>query len=250
MRPEAILFDLDDTLISYDGASDAAWLEISRGYVEAARPAFGLETMLAALEKQRRWFWDDPERHRIGRQDLFAARREIIRVALLGIGVTDPDVPDRLAGDFTDVQDRLVCLFPGTIDALDRFRREGMRMALITNGTVRLQQAKIDRFGLGPYFEFVQIEEAAGVGKPDPRAYILALDRLRLEARQVWMVGDNLVWDVQGAQRLGIFAVWNDFRGRGLPRDAGIVPDRIVRSIGELLPEGMMPDKNPLYCTP
>lgn len=234
MLPEAILFDLDDTLISYDGASDTAWLEISRGYVEAARPAFDHETMLTALEKQRRWFWDDPERHRIGRQDLLAARREIIRETLLRLGVTDPAVPDRLAADFSDVQDRLVCLFPGTIRALERLQRIGMRMAVITNGTVRLQQAKIDRFGLGPFFEFIQIEEAAGVGKPDSRAYLLALDRLRLEARQVWMVGDNLVWDVQGAQRLGIFAIWNDFRGRGLPRDSGIVPDRIIRHIGEL----------------
>ena len=30
--------------------------------------------------------------------------------------------------------------------------------------------------------------------------------------------------------------VWVDFRGKGLPQDSPILPDRIVRSIVELIP--------------
>jgi FMN phosphatase YigB (HAD superfamily) len=50
------------------------------------------------------------------------------------------------------------------------------------------------------------------------------------------MVGDKLDWDVAGAQAVGIFGIWLDRAGTGLP-DASTHPDRIVRSISELVPE-------------
>jgi putative hydrolase of the HAD superfamily len=49
------------------------------------------------------------------------------------------------------------------------------------------------------------------------------------------MVGDNLEWEVAAPQRLGIFAIWFDAAGMGLPRDTHIRPDRIVASLPELL---------------
>ncbi len=48
------------------------------------------------------------------------------------------------------------------------------------------------------------------------------------------MVGDNLVFDVGGAQAVGMHGVWVDMRGRGLPEAPVAVPDRIVTSIAEL----------------
>ena len=48
------------------------------------------------------------------------------------------------------------------------------------------------------------------------------------------MVGDNLVFDVGGAQAVGMQGVWVDIRGRGLPESPVAVPDRIVTSIAEL----------------
>jgi putative hydrolase of the HAD superfamily len=49
------------------------------------------------------------------------------------------------------------------------------------------------------------------------------------------MVGDHLEWEIAAPQRLGIFAIWHDALGEGLPADATVTPDRIIRSLGELL---------------
>ena len=38
-------------------------------------------------------------------------------------------------------------------------------------------------------------------------------------------------------QRLGIYAIWIDVHGDGLPADSTTKPDRIIRSLTELLPE-------------
>ena len=38
-------------------------------------------------------------------------------------------------------------------------------------------------------------------------------------------------------QRLGIFAIWIDVHGDGLPEGSTVKPDRIIRSLTELLPQ-------------
>jgi putative hydrolase of the HAD superfamily len=50
------------------------------------------------------------------------------------------------------------------------------------------------------------------------------------------MIGDNLEWEVEVPQRLGIYAIWIDAHGVGLPADSSIRPDRIIHSLTELLP--------------
>jgi putative hydrolase of the HAD superfamily len=61
------------------------------------------------------------------------------------------------------------------------------------------------------------------------------MEALRVKPHETWMVGDNLEWEVAAPQRLGIFAIWHDALGRGLPPGTTIRPDRIIRSLSELL---------------
>jgi putative hydrolase of the HAD superfamily len=49
------------------------------------------------------------------------------------------------------------------------------------------------------------------------------------------MVGDNLEWEIVAPQRLGIYAIWHDGYGVGLPSDCPIRPDRIICRLSELL---------------
>jgi putative hydrolase of the HAD superfamily len=49
------------------------------------------------------------------------------------------------------------------------------------------------------------------------------------------MVGDNLEWEIMAPQRLGIYAIWHDGYGVGLPPNSPIRPDRIIRRLSELL---------------
>ncbi len=62
------------------------------------------------------------------------------------------------------------------------------------------------------------------------------MEALGVSATDTWMVGDNLEWEVVAPQRLGIFAIWIDVHGDGLPAGSAVRPDRIIRSLTELLP--------------
>ena len=97
-----------------------------------------------------------------------------------------------------------------------------------------MQRLKIERFALEPLFDTVLVEGELEYGKPDRRIYELALSQLQCSPADTWMVGDNLEWEVAAPQRLGIYGIWVDASGKGLPPEASIRPDRIVRSIVEL----------------
>ena len=74
-----------------------------------------------------------------------------------------------------------------------------------------------------------------GYGKPNEAVFLRALDELNLRPESVWFVGDNLEWDIEGPQKLGIFSIWNDYGKKGLPPSSKIIPDRIINNISELV---------------
>ncbi len=187
------------------------------------------------IDAARDAYWADPERHRLGRLNLTVARREIVGQALDDLGVDRPDLAAAIAAAYSAEREALIYLLPGAIETLQVLRNRGTPLALLTNGSAAGQRAKIERFDLAGYFEAILIEEEVGAGKPDERVYRRALEMLGARPGEATMVGDNLVWDVAGAARLGIGTVWVDAAGGGLPPDAPARPDRIVRRIRELV---------------
>ncbi len=143
----------------------------------------------------------------------------------------------RMADRYSVYREEQMELFPGAHDAIDALKGLGVKLALVTNGAAETQRAKIVRFALEHRFDHIQIEGEHGFGKPEERAYTHAMEALGVTARDTWMVGDNLEWEVVTPQRLGIYAIWMDAHGDGLPEGSTIKPDRIIRSLSELLPD-------------
>jgi len=233
--PKAILFDLDDTLISFDGVSVPVWQACCAETVARFHLPVSPQALWDAVRARKDWFWSDPERHRIGRLDNGAAQRGIVADAMAGLGLEDTEAAHFLADSYAIKRQEAVCLFPRSLETLAVLRTRGVRLALLTNGTAGEQRRKIERFGLEPYFERILIEGELGFGKPDRRFFLLALEQMGLLPREAWMVGDNLSWEIVPARELGLTAIWNDWRGAGLPEGSTARPHRIIRDVGELL---------------
>jgi len=239
--PTAILFDLDDTIISAYRQPEAAWLAVAGEMADAIAPV-SPQRVAQLIAREARLFWDDPDNHRVGRLDLAVARRAIVggaraRLAAEGHPVFAAEVGARLADRFTAYRDEQMHVFPGALETIDTLRAAGVRLALITNGDGPRQRAKVERFDLARRFDHIQIEGEAGFGKPEERAYRHAMDALGVQSHQTWIVGDNLEWEVAAPQTLGLHAVWHDHLGAGLPPGSTVKPDRIIRALPELLSE-------------
>jgi len=236
--PAAILFDLDETIISF-GQRPLLLLEVAEEFAGAFGDLAPPEAA-AGVEAAFRVFWSDEARHKQWRFRLEQARIHIVEEVFAGWrdrapGLT-PEIARAFAERFHAYREEQAAFFPGALEAIDALRAAGVLLALVTNGAAEPQRAKVERFDLARRFHHVQIEGEAGFGKPEERAYVHALEALGVSARQAWMVGDNLEWEVAAPQRLGIFSIWHDHLGQGLPPGSDIRPDRIIRSIAELWP--------------
>jgi putative hydrolase of the HAD superfamily len=147
------------------------------------------------------------------------------------------DLAARLANRFTAYREEEMFVFPSAHETIDALKGLGIKLALVTNGAAGPQRAKVERFALSHRFDHVQIEGEHGFGKPEERAYLHAMEALGVTAPETWMIGDNLEWEVVAPQRLGIYAIWIDVHGDGLPEGSTVKPDRIIRSLTDLLPQ-------------
>lgn len=237
--PRAILFDLDDTIISAYGRPDLAWAAVIGEFAPLLAP-LAPDEVHSAVQASAEAFWSNADRHRKWRQKLREARREIVvtafaRLALAGRSTPHRAIQHALADRFSTYRDEQMHVFPDAHATIDTLRGIGVKLALVTNGGGEGQRSKIERFALTERFDHIQIEGEHGFGKPEPRAYLHAMNKLGVEAKETWMVGDNLEWEVAAPQRLGIHAIWYDAHGVGLPEGSSIRPDRVVRKLSELL---------------
>ncbi len=238
---EAILFDMDDTILAEDAVSERCWRQVCDTFASCIA-ALGVNAadMLVSLRDAHHWYLSNPDRSREFGLNLGLIRREIVALAFDKLGVTGDSALTLDMGDayhtLKSAKSTTSELVPGALDTIHYFRRRGVKLGLITNSDAQGQRAKIDRFNLDALFDSVVVEGEFGVGKPDARVFQHSLAALKVHPSQTWMVGDNLRGDIGGAQALGICGVWVDFRGEGLPQDSPVLPDRIVRSIVELIP--------------
>jgi putative hydrolase of the HAD superfamily len=237
--PRAMLIDMDDTILSAYARPEIAWNIVATEFAGELEQLSPQQVATAIVDSGRR-FWAAAGAE--WRLKLAEARHEVVRggfAALEAAGRAAPpaDLAIRLADRFTAYRDEQMFVFPGAHEAIDALKARGIKLALVTNGAADTQRAKVERFALTHRFDHIQIEGEHGFGKPEERAYRHAMDALGVTARETWMVGDNLEWEVEVPQRLGIYAVWIDVHGDGLPEGSTVKPDRIIRSLTELLPD-------------
>ncbi|HOC18463.1 MAG TPA: HAD-IA family hydrolase [Vicinamibacterales bacterium] len=128
----------------------------------------------------------------------------------------------------------------GVVEALDRMRRAGLRLVVVSNSNGRLR-VLFDRLGLSRKVDAMLDSQEEGVEKPDRRLFDLALERTAAARESTLHAGDLYYVDVEGARAAGLRAVLID--PLGLYRDFDC---ERVASLGELadrlLEAGLTPE--------
>ncbi|MES1246922.1 MAG: HAD family hydrolase, partial [Actinomycetota bacterium] len=205
MLPRVLLLDLDDTILDDSGSRDRSLLEVCEA--AARRTSLDPARVLEEVDRARAAFWSQPENDR-RRLDMADAYGEIFTGALAALGVDDRELGAELGALIERRRSETIEPLDGAIDTLHELRRRGIVLGLITNGGRAGQRAKIERFALAAHFAYIGVEGEVGHGKPHRIAYERAPDALGVAASACWMVGDNLEWDVAGAQAVGIRGIW------------------------------------------
>jgi 2-haloacid dehalogenase len=97
--------------------------------------------------------------------------------------------------------------WPDAKDALGKLRAAGLRIITIANFSARMLRANADRAGMTALFDELLSTETDAVYKPDPRAYELGLQRLKLDKEEVVFAAFG-GWDAYGAKSFGYPTYW------------------------------------------
>src|SRR6185312_8837468 len=90
---------------------------------------------------------------------------------------------------------------------LKKLKDSGLRLAFLSNFTPAMLAANIKVSGLGDLFEQVLSTDQARTYKPDPRAYALGVDSLKLKKEKILFVAFS-GWDAAGAKSFGYPTYW------------------------------------------
>lgn len=93
---------------------------------------------------------------------------------------------------YREVNGRYAVVYPGVVQALQAWQRDGVPMVCVTNKPTQYARALLQRTGLGGFFQDVIGGDAVARKKPDPMPLLEACARLGLAPERVWMVGDSI----------------------------------------------------------
>jgi HAD superfamily hydrolase (TIGR01509 family) len=214
----AVLFDAGNTLLFLDygrlaaGVTPVAGMRLTAaGLAAAAGPAAREVEGGAASERERAARYLDAlfrlagvARERL--RDVAAALRRLHHERHLWSGVA-----------------------PRTVEALRRLRAAGLRLGVVSNSDGGVEEA-LTAAGLRSSFDVVVDSASAGVEKPDPRIFRVALAALGVAPAEALYMGDIYDVDVAGARAAGLRAALVGPSGSHAPDDVTVAP-----SVAELI---------------
>ena len=125
-------------------------------------------------------------------------------------------------------------LYPHVREVLTQLRRDGVRLAVVTNKEGRYTQTVLDAHQLAPLFDVVISGDTFPTKKPDPVGILSCLDQFEVVRRRALFVGDSSI-DVATARNADV-SVWVLPYGynMGQPIEA-CKPDRVIPDFRALL---------------
>jgi putative hydrolase of the HAD superfamily len=191
--PQAILFDLDETLVDRTQSIVLYAERFQRDFMDRLGPlsASGLAAVILAAD---------------GRG--YRPRAELCGELVRTLPWQTPPEPSLLQTHWETWFPSLTVAREGLAETLTALQAQGMRLGIVTNGRVRGQHTKITQLGIRPYLSAIVISEAVQIEKPDPRIFVRALAEVGCQASQAWFVGDHPVNDILGAAAAGLRPIW------------------------------------------
>lgn len=116
---------------------------------------------------------------------------------------------DKLADDYIENLSKYNHLIENTIEIL-HYLKPKYELHIITNGFEEVQDAKLINSNIEHFFTHIINSEIAGVKKPNPMIFELALDKAKVKPKNTVMIGDNLEADIIGAKNIGMNTIFFD----------------------------------------
>jgi 2-haloacid dehalogenase len=198
MKYDILIFDADETLFDFKKSEREAFynalLELKIETPEVHYPIY--QTINTAI-------WKEFEQGLINQQDLKIERFKRL-VDHLHLNLK----PEAIAKSYMKHLREASFLFEDSFVLIQELSKD-YELYMITNGLKDVQENRICKSIIAPYFQSIVISEVVGVSKPNPKIFELTFHHMNdLDKRKVLMIGDSLTSDIQGGINYGIDTCW------------------------------------------
>ena len=208
MPIKAITIDFHNTLARCDRWFELEVRALVPEVLAALGPAHGVNVDGALLERTR-------HAYRELRAGIIASGDEqdalvgtLATLELVGVALPTARVAEAIDGLMRAALAE-VRPMPGAMEAVRALRDRGYRCAIISSAVHHpFLEWTIDRFGLGDAFATIVTSASSGYYKSRPEIYTTTLQGLGIAPDEAIHVGDSYRFDVQGARRAGLRAIW------------------------------------------
>ena len=192
-----IFFDLDHTLWDFERNSALTYESIFTEH----NIQVSLSDFLECYVPLNLQFW---KLYREGKIEKEALRYQRLKTAFdqLDYPVEDPTI-DLLSEAYIQQLSTYTHLIPWTVEVL-QYLKPKYKLHIITNGFEEVQYRKLRNSGIAEYFHEVIDSERAGVKKPHPDIFNMALRLTGADPTSSVMIGDSLEADIIGARAVGL----------------------------------------------
>lgn len=176
-------------------------------------------------EKQLQYTW---LRSLMGlHKDFWQVTGDALDFAMKSLKIRDENLRQRLMGLY-----KILDVFPEVPATLEQLKANGLKTAILSNGSPEMLLSAVEGSGIKDLLDKVISVEDAGIYKPHPSVYRLAVDSLSIEPESVCFVSSN-AWDAHGASAFGFKVVWCNRYGQPNEILPG-APDVEVSNLGEI----------------
>jgi 2-haloacid dehalogenase len=123
--------------------------------------------------------------------------------------------------------------FPDVRPGLEALKRQGLKLAILSNGEPRMLEAAAVSAGIDNILDMIISVEDIKIFKVSPRVYTLGMERLGVGRASLGFVSSNS-WDINGAASAGLKTFWIQRSSAEPPEELGFSADHIVSAVTDL----------------
>src|SRR3546814_5599028 len=161
--------------------------------------------------------------------DFWRVTGDALDHAMAALGMTDPVLRADLMQTYLNLD-----AYEDAKPALERIKASGKKTAILSNGSETMLTAVVNRAEIVRTLDqVISVEERASY-KPHPSIYLLAAEKLEVDAAHVCFVTAN-GWAAAGAGAFGFQVAWIN-RSGGPPENLPHAPNVTISSLADLPP--------------
>ena len=225
-RIQAVIFDLDNTLTDFMKAKERAIQAAVDAMIDAGLP----------LGRQ-----DATDRIFAIYKDKGIEHQRVFNFFLeQTVGRSDDRILAAAVVAYRRAREASLVTYPHAKLVLNRLLKTGYKMAVVSDAPGFEAWLRLTYLGLQHSFDVVLTHDETGAHKPDPRPFLMALDRLGVAADRAVVIGDWKERDILGGRNAGIhtvYARYGDLYSQYADKVVGdpTVPDDVVDDLLQLL---------------